>query len=153
MKEEDAREEQGHRLVMYVEKGDKTFGPVQTGAYMSAHYLDDFLEKRAQVAEDCGRRLRDGEISPIAYYMALIEMAEADLASRAGISRRRLRRHLTPAGFGEIRVSELARYAEVFGVPVANLFQELVPAPGRAWRQEKTANPWQTITRTEEDDS
>ena len=75
-------------------------------------------------------------------------MAEADLAVRVGVSRRALRRHLTPSGFGEIDLRLAGRYAEVFGVPVANLFQVVAAQDGRIEiRQERTANPLLTKTR------
>jgi transcriptional regulator with XRE-family HTH domain len=79
--------------------------------------------------------------------MELLGMTEADLASRAAISRWRLRRHLTPSGFAKVAVRQLARYAEVFGVPVARLFEVLVPASDSiVVSDEATANRHVVIT-------
>ena len=149
MKEEEARIEDGHRLVMYVEKDDASYGPMETGSYMTHNYIDDFFEKLDHVKRESLRRLKAGEISPVAYYMILIEIGEGDLAARVGISRRRLRQHLKPEGFQKITLRELKRYADVFAVPVANMFEVIVPSKGMRVRQEKTADGVVVLTHIE----
>lgn len=148
MKEQDAKAANGHQLVLYVERADASYGPVQTGSYLAQEFIDDFFEKRERYRLDCLRRLEAGEISAVRYYLQILGLAEADLAVRVGVSRRAVRRHLTPAGFGEVDLKLAARYAEVFGVPVANLFQVIAAQDGRVEiRQERTANPLLTKTR------
>jgi hypothetical protein len=119
---------------------------------MAKNYIDDYYEKREHRRQDCLRRLKEGEISPVAYYMTLIEIGEADLASRIGISRRKLRRHLTPEGFGKASLSVVERYADVFSVPVANMFQVLVPGGGVRVRQEKTSCGLVVLTHIDKED-
>jgi hypothetical protein len=151
MKEKDSQAAGGHRMVLYVEKEDSSYGPLQTGSYMVSTYMDDLLEKRRHLVEGLRRRLAAGEISPVAYYLTLIDIAEADLALRVGISRRKLRRHLTPEGFADIDIALAMKYAEVFAIPVANLFQVLDAGEGRIeFAQERTANPLVTVTRARE---
>ncbi len=123
MKEKDSRIDSSHQLVLYVEKEDQSYGPVQTGSYMVENYLDDFFDKKQRLKEERLQQLRDAKISPLAYYKDLVDIGEGDLASRVGISKRKLRHHMTPAGFGTITVDILERYSTVFGVPVAQLFQ------------------------------
>jgi len=148
MKEQDARAANEHQVVLYVERDDASYGPVQTGSYLAQEFIDDFFEKRERFRCDCLRRLVAGEISPVSYYLQTLELAEADLAARVGVSRRAVRRHLTPAGFGEIDLSLARRYAEVFGVPLANLFQVITAQDERVEvRQERTANPLLIKTR------
>lgn len=148
MREEDAKAARGHQLVIYVEREGAGYGPVQTGSYMASEFIDDFFEKRERYRRACLGRLEAGEISAVDYYLRILDMAEADLAARVGVSRRTVRRHLTPGGFGEIDLALARRYAEVFGVPVANLFQVIaVQDAGLAVRQERTANPLLTRTR------
>lgn len=148
MRERDAKTERGHQLVLYVERDDASYGPVQTGSYLAQEFIEDFFEKRERYRRDCLRRLEAGEISPVAYYLLILEMAEADLAARVRVSRRAVRRHLTPAGFAGIDLELARRYAEVFGIPVANLFQVIAAQDGRVEvRQERTASPLLTKTR------
>ena len=147
MKEKDAKGGAGPRFIVYVEREDSTYGPVQTGSVMMEKYYDDYLQKRKRLEESCMERLRGGEISPVAFYMERINISEADLACRVGVSRRKLRKHRTPAGFAGIGLPLAARYAEVFGVPVANLFQVLAAGGECRIRQEKTRSPLLVVTR------
>ena len=148
MKEQDAKAVNAHQVVLYVERTDDSYGPVQTGSYLAQEFIDDFFEKRERYRLDCLRKLEAGEASAVWYYLQTLGLAEADLAVRVGVSRRAVRRHLTPSGFGEIDLRLAARYAEVFGVPVANLFQTIAAQDERVeLHQERTANPLLTKTR------
>ena len=150
MKEKDANAKGGHRLVVYVEKEDRTYGPLETGSYMVTNYYDDFADKRRRLEEETLRRLLDGEISPVAYYMILTDISEADLASRAGVSRRKLRKEMTPGGFEKISLAQVKKYAEIFHVPAANFLQIIeIAAEGISVVHEKTAQPLVTRTRVE----
>lgn len=123
LKEKDSQVDNAHQLVLYVEKEDLSYGPVQTGSYMVEHYLDDFFEKKDKLQTKRLEELKAGKISPLAYYKDLVDIGEGDLAARMGISRRKLRSHMTPEGFSKVSVKLLQRYATIFGIPVAQLFQ------------------------------
>lgn len=123
MKEKDLKINHSHQLILYAEREDHSYGPIQTGSYMADNYLDDFFEKKNKLKETRLKELVEGKISPLAYYKDLVEISEGDLAVRVGISRRKLKLHMTPEGFSGITVSLLEKYAEIFGVPVAQLFQ------------------------------
>lgn len=147
MREDDAKLDGERELVLYVQRGDDTFGPLQTGSYLVENYLDDLLDKRQRRAASCLERLRRGDVSPVGYYLELLDMTEADLACRAAVGRWRLRRHLTPKGFAKLSLPLLTRYAAVFNVPVAHLFEILVPeGPGVEFRQEATADRHVVVT-------
>ena len=148
MKEEDIKVESSHQLILYIEKEDQTYGPVQTGSYMVKNYLDDFLAKKARLQTIRLEELKAGQISPLAYYKDLVEIGEGDLACRVGISRRKLRFQMTPKGFSRTSVALLERYATVFGIPVAQLFQVILcEEEGLAIHNEQTALPSVIISR------
>jgi hypothetical protein len=149
VKESDARVEDGHKLVLYVEGEDHKYGPMVTGSYMTENYIDDFMEKRGKLRDQCLAKLKSGEISPVSYYMTLLGMGEADLAARAGVSRRKLRRHMTPRGFAAIPLRLVTRYAEIFGVPVCNMFQVVVADDNTCTRYEKTSSPHVVVTHVD----
>jgi hypothetical protein len=142
MKEKDALVDfDKHRLLLYVEKADGNYGAVETGSYMVKHYVDDFWEKNRDTRERAMQRLLSNESSPIGYYMAVLGMTAADVAARAGLRPRVVKKHMQPKHFGAIRLAVAARYAEVFNIPVANLFQ--IARPGAAaCTLSATANPW-----------
>lgn len=126
MKEQDSRIDNAHQLILYVEKEDQTYGPVQTGSYMVENYLDDFFAKKEKLRQQRLAELLAGTVSPIAYYKDLVDIGEGDLARRVGVSRRKLKAQMTPAGFAKVTVAQLERYAVIFGIPVAQLFQIVV---------------------------
>jgi hypothetical protein len=132
MKAKDAQLESGHRMVVYVEREDGTYGPMETSGYLTTNYLDDLLDKQSKWKRESLEKLLAGKVSFVGFYFEVLGMAEADLAVRAGVSARALRRHMTPEGFREVTVAQLEKYAEIFDVPIANLFQILRSGEGGA---------------------
>lgn len=148
MKEADARVDYpAHQMVLYVEKSDGSYGPLQTGSYMSKNYIDDFWDKRKRIEDEGFEKLTNSIISPVGYYMLLLDMTPSDVARRTGISIRNVKKHTLPQHFPKIRLSCIQRYAEVFGVPVAALFSLFVPPSfSKKISYKKTLNPFVVIT-------
>jgi transcriptional regulator with XRE-family HTH domain len=152
LKEKDAQFKTDRKLVMYVEKNDGVYRPIETGSYMIETHFDDFLEKRHKLKNSCSDKLKKGEISPIEYYRVLINISVSDLASRIGLSSRRVKKHLQPENFKSIKLNILKRYAEVFRVPVANMFQILdQDDSNQKFEQIKSENPYIITTTIREE--
>ncbi|MFB2120378.1 hypothetical protein [Parapedobacter sp. 2B3] len=62
-----------------------------------------------------------GTLSPIAYYMELHRMDLPLLASYVGIHRWFVKRHFYPHRFDKLKDKTLRKYADVFGITVAQL--------------------------------
>jgi hypothetical protein len=134
MKEKDVFVDyQAQQLVIYAEKSDGSFGPVQTGSYMTKNHITDFLEIVDNLNNSLTEKLKKGEISPIYYYMTIEELTVSELAERVGISKSAVKKHLDPKGFQNINVSKLMRYASVFNIPLANLFQVIHTIEDKKW--------------------
>jgi hypothetical protein len=148
VKEKDARcKEHDHQVVLVVEKEDGSYGTVQTGSYMFQEYGDDFSQKLAYWAQQNLDDLTSGRVSPIGYHMQRLHMTVEDVAARSGMARRLVRRHMTVAGFAGATVRQLGSYAELFGTPIADLFQVLAQAAGGpAVTHKATNNPYAVIT-------
>jgi hypothetical protein len=121
------------QLILYAEKSDGSFGPVQTGSYMSKNHIDDFYNIVENHNKSLLGKLRNGEISPINYFMSVEELTIPELAARVGISKASLKKHLDPKGFQKISIKMLKRYADVFNVPLANLFQIINTREDMKW--------------------
>jgi hypothetical protein len=67
------------------------------------------------------KRVRNGELSPLAFHMANNQMNVGLLAKYARFSRWRVWLHLRPRGFNRLTPAMLERYAEVFEIDVAAL--------------------------------
>lgn len=112
------------QLILYVEKEDGTYGPVQTGSFLTRNYIDDFYEKRHRLEASLREKVHRKEISAIAYFMTLEELSPAETAARVGLSQRRVKKHMEADHFSKIPPAVLNKYAEVFNIPV-NQLQEL----------------------------
>jgi len=127
MKEQDVLVDyQPQQLILYAEKEDGSYGPIQTGSFISKNYIDDFWLKQKNLQESLMKQLSNNEISPIQYYMTLVDLSPAELASRVGVRTCRVKKHLKPDTFNKIRIALLHKYATVFNVPIANFFQLIV---------------------------
>jgi hypothetical protein len=134
MKEEEVKVDfKEQQLMIYAEKEDGSISPVQTGSYISKQYIGDFHEMTERLNQSLIEKLKKGEISPVYYYMTLEELTVAELASRAGISKKTVKKHLDPKGFQKASVSELSKYSYVFNIPVANLFQIIKTLEDNKW--------------------
>jgi hypothetical protein len=153
------------QMILYVEKDDGKYGPMQTGSYISANYMDDYVYKRRNLEIELRDQLVAGAISPVKYYMVLEELTLSELSARAGIRKGRVKKHLDPKQFGCVTADELLHYSSVFNIPVANLLQVvLVSARGRfesnlilenkaehiSVEHSPTANPYIVLTKIEE---
>lgn len=147
MKEDEAKTEaEAHQLLLYVERKDGSYGPLQTGSYLVGNYLDDYFQKRNRYERACLERLLSGEYSPVAYYQELCELTLTELAHRARVSKLKAWLHRKPRHFARMRLSEARRYAEVFDVPLANLFQVVAQPNVGQIVQERTENRAVVVT-------
>lgn len=158
-----------HELILYAEKEDNSIGPVRTGSYLAGNYLDEFYKIWGKFEKALYEQLLNREISPIERYRELEELSLSELAARAGLPKRRVKKHLKHKYFLKARVEELQAYAEVFNVPVANFFQIISTKQDGSWNighnrdaarakaltisQEKTANPLVVVTNPEKNES
>jgi len=166
MKEKDILTDfKDHQLILYAEKEDQTIGPVQTGSYLAGNYLDEFYHIWGNFEKELFEKLLNQEISPVARYKSLEELSLSELAARAGIPKRRVKKHLKTKNFLKASVEDLQRYADVFNIPVANFFQIISTKQDASWNighniekakarpltisQEKTSNPLLVITNPE----
>jgi DNA-binding Xre family transcriptional regulator len=109
------------QLILYVEKEDGSFGPIRTGSYLTKNYIDDYFEKRQKLEASLKEQIINDIISPVAYYMTLEDLTVKELASRVGITKNKVRRHMRPERFGDIPLDLLKKYADVFNVAVSDL--------------------------------
>ncbi|HKL09697.1 MAG TPA: hypothetical protein VJ896_13055 [Bacteroidales bacterium] len=163
MKEKDAYiDYEPQQLVLYVEKEDGSYGPIQTGSYISKNYLDDFWEKMVKLRVSLLEQLKKNEITPVYYYKMIHDFNDLELSRRTGISLFKVKRHQKVNKFKSIKLSDLQRYAYAFDVPVANLLQiiafdekEKLPdteddsSSQSMVKQTKTDNPFVVITKFE----
>jgi len=134
MKEQDLKVDfKEQQIILYAEKEDGSVSPVQTGSYISKNFIGDFYDYTAKINYEMTEKLKSGEISPICFFMTIEELTVAELASRAGLSKLKVRKHLNLKGFRKASVSDLVKYADSFNIPVANFFQLIKTREDKKW--------------------
>ena len=152
MKEKDIYVEYSpQEIIYYAETEDSSYGPISSGAQLTANHLDDFLKKKKELSASLREQIINNEISPIYYYAIWLEMGEKDLASRAGISMRKLKRYYQPKYFKKLKVEKLKVFADIFDIQISELFQSvLIKNEARekiSIEHAKTKNEFYHITR------
>lgn len=71
------------------------------------------------------QQVKNGELSPLAFYMAVRQMDEALLSQYSLFYKWQVRRHLKPHIFKKLSKDKLQRYADLFEVEI----EELVSLP------------------------
>jgi hypothetical protein len=114
------------QVILYVEKEDGKYEPMQTGSYITKNFLDDYELKRRHLEESLKKQVLSGEVSPIYYYMVLEDLTLSELAARAGIRKGKVKKHLEAAHFSAIPQETLQVYADVFNITIADMLKLLV---------------------------
>jgi hypothetical protein len=117
------------QVIIYVEKEDGKYGPIQTGSYITSNYLDDYELKRKNLEESLRTKIQTREISPVYYYMVLEDLTISELASRVRIRKGKVKKHLRHENFKLINNEMLKQYADVFNVSIVDLIQLMNPPP------------------------
>lgn len=168
MKEEEIiKDFKKQKFILFAEKNDGTYGEVEGGSYLIENELEDFWFKKRHLEKTLREKLINNEFSSVYYYMMLEDLTVSELSSRAGISKRRVKKHINNDGFKRATVAELKKYADVFGVEIANFFQIVLSSHDQNIKyhlyneeenkkerllvnQQKTGNPYIVLTKAEE---
>ena len=116
------------QMILYVEKENGTYGPMQTGSYITKNYIDDYFLKRKNLETSLQEQVKQDEISPVKFFMVLEDLTLSELSARTKIPTRKVRKHLLPVHFNKISDDLLNRYAIVFNISVDQLIN-INPGP------------------------
>ena len=117
------------QVILYVEKEDGKYGPIQTGSYITSKYLDDYELKRKNLEDSLRKKIQNREASPVYFYMVLEDLTISELASRVRIRKAKVKKHLRHDYFNRISNEMLQQYADVFNVSLNDLIQLMNPPP------------------------
>ena len=109
------------QVILYVEKEDGKYGPIQTGSYITRNFLDDYELKRKHLEDSLRYKIQNKEISPIYYYMVLEDLTISELAARVKLRKAKVKKHLEYGSFNLIKSEILDQYADVFNVSVDDM--------------------------------
>ncbi|MFH1159689.1 MAG: hypothetical protein V1733_01910 [bacterium] len=126
------------QMILYVEKENGQYGPIQTGSYITKNYLDDYFLKRRNLISSLKEQVDRKEISPVKFFMVLEDLTLSELSGRTGIPVRKVRKHLFPEQFAKLSPAELDPYATVFNVSGDQLVSLYLPEEEKLAGETKT---------------
>ncbi|TSA25671.1 MAG: hypothetical protein D4R67_09590 [Bacteroidetes bacterium] len=109
------------QMIVYVEKEDGQYGPMQTGSYITKNYIEDYFLKRNNLISKLKEQVDREEISPVKLFMVLEDLTVSELSARTRIPFRKVKKHLLPGPFKTIPNTLLEHYAAVFNITVEQL--------------------------------
>lgn len=83
--------------------------------------LEVTMESIREECEEIAIRVKAGETSPLEYHMAKNIMSLELLSEYTGLSKRKIRKHLTPKAFADLDEDTLSKYAEALRISVNTL--------------------------------
>lgn len=122
MKKEDVPQDPSALLgvtrdVCYVkDKDGKYTTDLSIGWEVKKQALDNAWDDIKERVADAALKVKNGEISPVYYFMELKLMDVALLSSYTGFWKMTIRRHFRPAVFKSLSDDKLAIYAKAFGI-------------------------------------
>ena len=113
---------QGLRELTYAVDDDGRYVGVSSAGWEPKNIANaQAWEVISQEIREQARLVREGRRSPIAYYMARHMMTPGLVADYVRLARWRVKRHLRPAVFERLKPEILQRYADLFGLSIAEL--------------------------------
>ncbi|MES2817750.1 MAG: hypothetical protein V4812_02035 [Pseudomonadota bacterium] len=114
----------GHSKLVYAVDAGGHYQGAQSDGWEPEAFATQLAvaELQAQEAEALAA-WRVGELSPLKYLMCQCRMDEAALAQIAGLWQWRIRRHFQPRHYARLPGRVLQRYADAFGLDVAQLIR------------------------------
>lgn len=128
MKKEEVPQDEGNlskskmKELVYAtdEKGNYTTA-LSTGWEPKTIALSNSIEEINNRITAAKEQVRNGEISPIGYFMELHKMDIAVLSSYAGLWKWRVKRHFNPKVFSGLSDKILQKYAKAFSISIDEL--------------------------------
>jgi hypothetical protein len=130
---QDDRILNGCRVLNYVVDEDGRYTTGTSCGWEPANIVNiqawEFIDQRSR---EIHQQVISGSISPIAYFMEISQMDASLLAKYLGLSRREVKRHLSPDVFNALEDSALEKYARIFGIQKEQLLSLPAEPVGRA---------------------
>jgi hypothetical protein len=124
MKKKDVPQDQGingpwHPICYAVDDESGEYAAAQSSGWEPANIANSVAWEFIQEdLNDTIKKIREGELSPLAYHMAKNLMDVSTLAKYADLSSWKVKRHLKPRVFKGLDNAVLERYASVFRITV-----------------------------------
>ncbi len=111
-----------YKTVVYAVDDNGEYVKVKTSGWEPEDIAHEYAwEETKNRIEKTKKRVLNGELSPLAYYMEKTIMTPRRLAGMAELPVRKVKRHLKPKGFKKLKEEQLQVYANIFEISVDEL--------------------------------
>lgn len=128
MKKEDVPQDESYlskaavsEINYAVDKDGKYTQAKSSGWEAKTIALEESLKVLKERQKETIVKVKNGTLSPIAYYMELHKMDVPILASYVGLWKWRVKRHLKPKHFNKLQEKTLKKYTKVFEIDIQTL--------------------------------
>ncbi|MCU1717881.1 hypothetical protein [Pseudomonas sp. 5P_3.1_Bac2] len=112
----------GHSKLLYAVDAEGHYQGAQSAGWEPETYSTQLAVAELQEQEaEAHAAWQRGELSALGFLMYRYRLDEPALAQVTGLWRWRVRRHLRPHIYRKLSAAVLSRYAEAFGLPLADL--------------------------------
>ncbi len=110
------------REVLYVKNADGSYTTaLSSGWDVKKTALDNAWEDIHERTKETALKVKNGELSPVAYFMELKLMDLNLLADYTGFWKFNIKRHMKPSVFSKLNETKLLKYAKAFDITVEEL--------------------------------
>jgi len=128
MKKEDVPQDESHfshtnmkEVVYAVDKNGKYGKALSSGWEAKTIALNESLDLIEEQVQETIVKIKQGELSPIAYYMELHRMDVMVLSGYVGLWKWKVKRHLKATTFKKLSEKTLKKYTEAFEISLEEL--------------------------------
>ena len=115
----------GQRKVVYATK-DGNYQTATTNGWETEEFAtEQAVEELNQLTNEALDAVKRGEKSPLFYYMYRYRFDLISLSQATGFWQWQIKRHFKPSVFAKLSDKVFGRYAEVFGVSISTLKEDI----------------------------
>jgi len=119
---QDGKRVQKSRIINYALNDERKFEKILSNGWDTGYYAAiNLREEYKEMAEQAKERVKNNQTSPLEYFMYHASLDLDSLAQFMEISKRKVKRHLTPQGFDKLGDDILEKYALVLHTDVESI--------------------------------
>ncbi|MGX2947541.1 hypothetical protein [Frederiksenia canicola] len=121
--QDDSKIFRGQRKVIYGTRNGKFEAGTSTGWQAEEFATEQAVDELNQLTEQALQAVKNGEKSPIYYFMYKNRYDLQSLAQATGFWQWQIKRHFRPEVFEKLSERKLGMYAEIFGIKLNELLK------------------------------
>lgn len=120
--QDDSQTYGGHKKLLYAVGENGHYQEAQSSGWQVESYATQMAVDDMQLqTEEMARRVRKGEVAPLAYYMLKRRLDIPTMAQMTGFFQWQVKRHMKPAVFKKLTDKKLQRYCQIMAISIESI--------------------------------